>query len=231
MLVLYVCPPGSLLLMFVCGTLSASTHSMFWAPASLTELWSAWLSPSRWGNTESWSYFCHVFDCGLSLLYCFDSTQTWHCVFFCVSEWRKHVVCGRRLQRPRPLRLGLAERGQTGWGQGALNRRLRTLHPAHTQVVSATFFCCFMWVGSVLQRVSVWCRLSPDWLQHHSDLRQVSSLFLEPGERRPSQEARAVWGRTADCFPHVRSIPWSNKASYRGTNSITAACVEIWAPL
>lgn len=40
-------PGSSWLLMYVCGTLSASTHSMFWAQASLTEPWSAWLSPSR----------------------------------------------------------------------------------------------------------------------------------------------------------------------------------------
>lgn len=38
---------SSWLLMSVCGTLSASTPSMFWVQASLTEPWSAWLSPSR----------------------------------------------------------------------------------------------------------------------------------------------------------------------------------------
>lgn len=41
-------------------------------------------------------------------------------------EWRKHVVCCRRLQRPRPFCLGLAERGQTGWGQGVFNRQIKT---------------------------------------------------------------------------------------------------------
>lgn len=48
---MFVSPGSSWLLMSVCGTLSASTHSMFWVQASLTELWSAWLSPSRYGKT------------------------------------------------------------------------------------------------------------------------------------------------------------------------------------
>lgn len=57
--------------------------------------------------------------------------------------------------------------------------------------------------ASVLQRVSVRRRLPPDRLQHRSDLRQVSSLFLEPGERLARQEARTVWGWTTRLFPHM----------------------------
>lgn len=45
---------------------------------------------------------------------------------------------------------------------------------------------------SVLQRVSVCGRLSPDRQQHRSDLWQVPSLFLEPGERHAGQETRTV---------------------------------------
>lgn len=48
---------------------------------------------------------------------------------------------------------------------------------------------------SVLQRVRVRCRLSPHRQQHHSDLWQVPSVFLDPGERRHAgKEARIVWG-------------------------------------
>ncbi len=78
---------------------------------------------------------------------------------------------------------------------------------------------CFVCSGSVLQRLGVCCRLSPDRLQHHSDLRQVASLFLEPGQRHAGQEARPVWGRTPDGFPHQH-----HKVRYRGTNSISPWC-------
>lgn len=54
-------------------------------------------------------------------------------------------MCCRRLQRPCPFCLGLAERGQTGWGQGVLNVLMRTLHPARTRVCTVlTTVSCFM---------------------------------------------------------------------------------------
>lgn len=57
--------------------------------------------------------------------------------FICLLEWWKHVVRCRRLQRPCPFRLGLAERGQIGWGQGVLNTLIRTLHPARAHLIFA----------------------------------------------------------------------------------------------
>lgn len=76
----------------------------------------------------------------------------------------------------------------------------------------------------MLQRVGVWCGLPPDRLQRHSDMWQVSSVFLEPGERRAGQEAGAVWGEAPpDCSPNVRSIPKRHSSRLVGANSIMAA--------
>lgn len=74
---------------------------------------------------------------------------------------------------------------------------------------------------SVLQRVSVWRGLPPDRLQHHSDMRQVSSVLLEPGERRAGQEAGAVWGKATRPVP--RSITKRNNSWFVGPNSINGA--------
>lgn len=47
-------------------------------------------------------------------------------------ERGRHALRGRRLQRPRPLRVGLAERGEAGWCQGLLAISCVTLAPLST---------------------------------------------------------------------------------------------------
>lgn len=127
------------------------------------------------------------------------------------SEWGKHTVRSRWLQRSRPLRVGLAKRGQTGRGQGEFSGRIKTHRDllTHAHRLAAQLLCLcslffsffFCLPALVLQRVCAGCRLPPHWLQHHSDLWEISSLLLEPGERCSGQKARPVRGLMRHCFP------------------------------